>query len=286
MNWSAATETSLRIASADVKYNPYTEVYNLYDISGDHSNSPTMVRYFSRDGVHWSQGCNVTALPSFSHNPGVLGDKAGWICLNGKTIVAFGCPYDLNPTDNHGYWDLYGVRFYDPLYVKGDFDGDGKLDACMVDPVSGQWYIRSSATGKQGTSSIPWGWQFTGMNPTHRIACADYDGDGKTDICIVDPHAPGGARWYCIPSSGAYPFPWGWQWSGQESRHLIVPGDFDGDHRADRTIANPDAPGGSTWSPLAARVARRSGAGSGRPSTRDPPLLKKTMMARTTARGA
>ncbi len=58
--------------------------------------------------------------------------------------------------------------------VRGDFDGDGTLDAAVFRPSDSIWYIRESSTGQPRYDK--WG------SAGDRLVPADYDGDGKTDM--------------------------------------------------------------------------------------------------------
>lgn len=157
--------------------------------------------------------------------------------------------------------------------ITGDFDGDGKTDIGAVNKVTGQWYILSSAEGnREGIGSspelsnwIPWGWQWGGMNSTHKIVVGDYNGDGIADRAIYK--AP---FWYIIPSSAnddavangflnvsatAY-IPWGWYWQWNETEYMddndiVLPGDLDGDGITDRVVYETD---NGQWSALSSRT--------------------------------
>ncbi len=120
----------------------------------------------------------------------------------------------------------------------GDYDGDGRTDRAVVNPISGRWYIIASSTGGH-FDEIPWGWQWPGMGDRHHLALGDYDGDGRTDRAIVDGNT---GRWYVFSSRTGGHFDgisWGWEWSGWSPEgHRLAVGDYDGDGRADRAIVN------------------------------------------------
>jgi hypothetical protein len=76
--------------------------------------------------------------------------------------------------------------------VPGDYDGDGRNDACLFEANTGRWMLYTLA-GRfmQGT----FGWK--GCVPVP----GDYDGDGRSDIAIYDTNT---GVWYIICWSGAY----------------------------------------------------------------------------------
>jgi hypothetical protein len=112
-----------------------------------------------------------------------------------------------------------------------DFDGDGKTDYVIARPTSGSliWYLQRSTAGFQG---LQWGATSGGSSPTNdRVVPADYDGDGKWDICVWRPGAQ--ATFYILRSSNntLQSVPWG---ATGDNPNLTQ--DFDGDHKADPTV--------------------------------------------------
>lgn len=90
-----------------------------------------------------------------------------------------------------------------------------------------RWFIRPSATGV--TYALDWGLTSDSYVPE------DYDGDGKTDLCVV--RSGGGLlNWYVAPSStGALP---GNRTAafGASATDFVAQGDYDGDGRTDFAI--------------------------------------------------
>lgn len=122
--------------------------------------------------------------------------------------------------------------------VRGDFDGDGKMDFCVRrrtgggGPLAGinlpAFFIllRSSDLGAEW---IEWGLGGDVAVP------ADYDGDGKYDFGVVrgpDDNSP--KEWFILErdggGTGASPIVWGF------GNVAFAPGDYDGDGASDPTI--------------------------------------------------
>jgi hypothetical protein len=91
------------------------------------------------------------------------------------------------------------------------------------------WYIFRSTAG-------PIGYQF-GVG-TDKVAHADYDGDGKTDIAV---YRPSEGKWY-IANSGSPTYP---VYQFGVATDIPAPGDYDGDGRADIAIFRPSD--GNWW---------------------------------------
>ena len=105
-------------------------------------------------------------------------------------------------------------------YTAGDYTGDGKADAALFRPSTGQWIINGLGTiqwGQNGDIPVP----------------ADYTGDGVTDIAIFRPST---GQWYVR----------GWtlapQWG--QNGDIPAPGDYDGNGIADAAVFRPST---GTW---------------------------------------
>lgn len=138
---------------------------------------------------------------------------------------------------------IFGQSF--AAAVRFDFDGDGKTDPTVIGytpPAGGQlyWYSLKS-TG--GVSVTPWG--FGGLEYSDWPVCADYDGDGKTDIAIWREPSPNSnpqqASFHILNSgNGTYStIFWG---NSRSNSHFDWParGDFDGDGKEDVAISRRD----------------------------------------------
>jgi hypothetical protein len=110
--------------------------------------------------------------------------------------------------------------------VSGDYDGDGKTDAAVVQSVSGYsvWNIRRSSDG--GTTVEQFG--LSG----DVAARGDFDGDGRGDLAVF---RPSNGVWYVKNSStGGYSIV---QFGLAED--LPTPADMDGDGRDDIVVFRP-----------------------------------------------
>ena len=103
--------------------------------------------------------------------------------------------------------------------MRGDFDGDGKLDAAVFRPSEAVWYILQSSNNQPRYAH--WGLA------TDKFVPEDYDGDGKTDLAVYR-----GGVWYIRQSSNnqARYVRWG---LGTDAP---VPADYDGDGAADVAV--------------------------------------------------
>jgi Tol biopolymer transport system component len=111
----------------------------------------------------------------------------------------------------------WGVNGDKPM--RGDYDGDGKLDAAVFRPIDNVWYIRNSLNG--ALRSDYWG------IASDKFVPADYDGDSKTDLAVVR-----NGIWYIKQSSN------------NQARYenfglstdVLVPADYDGDGKVDLAV--------------------------------------------------
>ncbi len=106
-----------------------------------------------------------------------------------------------------------------------DFDGDNKADMSVFRPATGTWFINQSQNGFTGV--------IFGME-NDRIAPADYDGDGRTDIAVYR-----AGMWYLQRSTlGFTGIMFG------EANDIPMPADYDGDNKADIAVFRPAT---GTW---------------------------------------
>ncbi len=103
--------------------------------------------------------------------------------------------------------------------IRGDFDGDGKLDRVVYRPSTAIWYINQSSNGALRYER--WGLS------TDKFVPADYDGDGKTDLAVFR-----NGTWYIKQSSDGQFLSYGWG-LGTDT---LVPADYDGDGKTDAAV--------------------------------------------------
>ena len=112
------------------------------------------------------------------------------------------------------YWGTGGDEA-----VRGDYDGDGKLDAAVFRASDQTWYIRQSSNNQPRYDS--WG-----LASDKRVS-GDFDGDGKTDLTVFR-----NGVWYIKQSSNSQPLYRSW---GLNTDKLVA-GDYDGDGKTDVAV--------------------------------------------------
>ncbi len=163
---------------------------------GQTGDDPTIVGDWDGDGK---------ADPAVYRGPG--GGPQNYIYFRGSLN---------NPSGNVTYlqWGAGGDRA-----MRGDFDGDGKMDATVFRPSTGVWYILQSLNGAARYEN--WGLS------SDKFVPADYDGDSKTDLAVFR-----GGVWYIKQSSNAQTAYINWGLNTD----TLVPADYDGDGKTDAAI--------------------------------------------------
>jgi hypothetical protein len=113
------------------------------------------------------------------------------------------------------------------LHRQFDFDGDGKTDASVFRPSTGDWYLLGSTAG---FSALHFG------APSDILVPADYTGDGKTDVAVFRPSS---GIWYILRSEDNTFYGLVFGIDGD----IPAPADYDGDGKADLAVYRPGAQG-------------------------------------------
>jgi autotransporter-associated beta strand protein len=127
--------------------------------------------------------------------------------------------------------------------ITGDFNGDGKLDVCTLNYVGGG--------GLPASLSILLGNGSGGFTPATGSpidngnddslsdgVAADFDGDGKIDLAVVDSN--GGAVVQIWHGNGDGTFTKAGNFGVENAKYGIVAADFNGDNKPDLAVADPN----------------------------------------------
>jgi hypothetical protein len=167
---------------------------------------------------------------------------------DGKTDFAVFRPsngswYLLRSKSGSSYALQFGANGDKP--VLGDYDNDGRADVAVWRPSSAVWYVYRACKIDNTclnipsiSNGIPMNGNFIAIGfglSTDKIAQADYDGDGQTDIGVFRP-SNGTWYWKKINSAGLNAAQFGL------STDTPVPGDYDGDGITDLAIFRPNLP--------------------------------------------
>lgn len=206
-----------------------------FDLTNDSRADPTVFRPSTSNWMTASSaGGTLTQNFGLSADIITAGDYTG----DGNTDVSI-----FRPSTNFWY---YGNNTVNPgqnfsatpwgatndIPTPGDFDGDGKADIAVFRPSDGIWYVLQSATNS--VSFVRWG--TNGDIPV----TADFDGDLRTDFAVVRTNVPGitpNYQWFVLQSNFAFGFPLIPVWGIAGDR--IVPGDYDGNGKADVAVWRP-----------------------------------------------
>jgi len=104
--------------------------------------------------------------------------------------------------------------------VPSDYDGDGKADITVYDPLSGVWNSFHSEAKRLRTDQFG----YPGVKPV----MSDYDGDGRSDLAVYD---ESNGLWYIFSSTKGFSVTQ-FGYPGTEA----VPHDFDGDNITDLAV--------------------------------------------------
>lgn len=210
---------------------------------------PEVAAFYSINSIDLTY--RVSAFGQFGDNPTVVGDYDG----DGKDDSAtFRCPptgsgagqcYFFyrgtldNPTNGITYIPWGFGETFDFFPYPGDFDGDGKHDFCLqaVNPDAPLQAIFLLQLNDAASTQeyIHWGYS------TDFLAPGDYDGDGKSDFCVVR-NELGRRVFYILHRTGSVRAE---QWGFADDD--IVPGDYDGDGKQDIAIYRWNASDATFW---------------------------------------
>ncbi len=168
---------------------------------------------------------NTVRIDNFGQtgdNPGIVGDWDGdgkadpSVYRAGSQSIFYFRGSSNNPNRNITFlpWGING-----DIPLRGDFDGDDRLDAVIFRPSNGIWYILQSSNLQVRYES--WGLA------TDRFVPADYDGDNRTDLAVFRD-----GIWYVRQSSNNNPLYQTWGFASD----VLAPGDYDGDGRTDFAV--------------------------------------------------
>jgi DNA/RNA endonuclease YhcR with UshA esterase domain len=146
------------------------------------------------------------------------------------------------------------VSWPNPQIVTGDFDGNGRTDLAVINP--GQGGIATYLSNGNGTFTAEFSAQVASHTdwdslPNPQIVTGDFDGNGRTDLAVINP-GQGGIATYLSSGNGTFTA----VFSSQVASHTdwdswpdpkIVTGDFLGNGRTDLAVINPGQGGIATY---------------------------------------
>lgn len=132
----------------------------------------------------------------------------------------------------------------------GDFNGDGLADLTCTVKESGRWVIHQAISTSSGRFRVTSDLQANTLTDSHALAIADANGDGLSDLIVVDRRGAVGAPLVTIKTGASLgqSFLWRSQTTsitgvGQKETLRILTGEFNGDGRADFAIVIADDAG-------------------------------------------
>lgn len=229
-----------------------------YDQTNDGKADPTVFRPSTANWMTYDTvGGNVTQNFGLSSDILTAGNYTGTKATDvsvyrpGSNFWFYG-----NNTTNPGTnftaqpWGIAGDQ-----PVPGDYDGDSVTDIAVWRPSNGTWYVLQSSN----STVTYFGWGKNGDIPV----VADFDGDLKTDYAVVRPNEPGISPayvWFVNQSNFGFGFPYFTTWG--TAGDVIVPGDYDGNGKADLSVFRPSTGQWYTLQSLAQNAAPNVANGS------------------------
>jgi RHS repeat-associated protein len=132
----------------------------------------------------------------------------------------------------------------------GDFNGDGRGDLTCTVKDSGRWLVYQAVSTGFGHFRVGTDYQANTLTDAHMLAIADANGDGLSDLIVVDRRGSSAAPSIEIKVgvSLGWPFLWRSQITSMSApdatqKSRVLTGDFNGDGRADVAVVIADGGG-------------------------------------------
>ena len=125
-----------------------------------------------------------------------------------------------------------------------DVNGDGRDDAVVMYPSTGDWYVAPSTGGTFVRDPSTWQWlaAFGKTGGPLTALLGDVNADGRADAVVTYPE---NGNWYVAPSTGTGfirdegSWPWTTLFGASPEPHEALLGDVNGDGRADAVVFYP-----------------------------------------------
>jgi hypothetical protein len=258
-SWSA--NPNVRVLTGDFNGDGKTDVslvnqsagWNTLPVAFSQGNGNfSVTNQFIGDFASWSANPNVRVLTGDFNGDGktdvsLVNQSAGWNTLP----VAFSQGNGNFSVTNQFIGDFASWSANPNVdALTGDFNGDGKTDVALINKSAG-WNTLPVAFS-QGNGSFSVTNQFIGdfaswaANPNVRVRTGDFNGDGKTDVSLVNQSA----GWNTLPvafSQGNGNFSVTNQFIGDFASWAANPnvnvltGNFNGDSKTDVALVNQSA---------------------------------------------
>jgi hypothetical protein len=154
-----------------------------------------------------------------------------YVCeMNGTQLATNGLSFNVQAADGWRFQDL------------GDFNGDGKSDILLSNDVTHGLCVCEMDGTELGAHALSFnvaagnGWHFQDL--------ADFDGDGKTDILLINDLTHGV---YVCEMNGTQLAANGQAGTVADGWHFADTGDFNGDGKADLVFINDATRGVTVW---------------------------------------
>ncbi|EJN11688.1 putative calcium-binding protein [Bradyrhizobium sp. YR681] len=266
------TITLQNVSKANLNTDDFVGVINKTpgDFSGDAKSDLLFINSTTNGIAEWQlDGTRIAAGPQIA----TINTAAGWHFQDKGDFNGDG-KVDLlfvnSSTQGVAVWQMDGTRIATSAQVgtisagshfqtKGDFNGDGKTDLLMLNDTTHAlsiWQMngtQASANAQIGTINAAAGWRFQ--------TTGDFNGDGKTDLLMLNDTTHGVAVWQmngsqitASPQIGSINAAAGW--------HFQTTGDFNGDSKTDLLFINDVTHGVAIWQMNGTQIAASPQVGS------------------------